>query len=189
MKLLFVFSSNDPVSVKVFNRIKAIHEIKDITTPVDMCNEKVNTIIKNSTNIVLNELPAIFTHGDGKIDKFEGVDSVTIYLDEIENNINAQSEPVEQEQYISTKISDLNLEEDPVVQRTPINQTTQIANRTPIDQGPPRPDIQNMPIKSKRPGTQKKKIDEFMNKRSTNTSSSDTKRIQITSPKMEMPSR
>jgi hypothetical protein len=114
---------------------------------------------------------------------------VTIYLDEIENNINAQSEPVEQEQYISTKISDLNLEEDPVVQRTPINQTTQIANRTPIDQGPPRPDIQNMPIKSKRPGTQNKKIDEFMNKRSTNTLSSDTKRIQITSPKMEMPSR
>ena len=190
MKLLFVFSSSDPISVNVFNRIKGIHEIKNITTPVDVCNETVNTIIKNSTNIRLHELPAIFIYGNGKIDKFEGVNSVTNYIDEIENNINTKPEP-KPEQYTATKISDLDLEEEPVVQRTLINQNMN-TQRTPIDQGPPRPDVQNMPIKSKRQGTQNKKIDEFMNKRINNQPPSDSSsqtRVKITSPKMDMPHR
>ena len=194
MKLLLVYSSKDPKCIEVFKRIRGIEQIKSITTPVDASNPTVNTIIKNSKNITLKELPAIFTYGDDKISKFEGLKKVNEYISHIEENIRNQpvgdeSDDVEdetedtgaEETYKSTKISDLGFTDDEPVKET----YTPVARN--IDQGPPRPDIKNMPIKNKRTAGQNKKIDEFVHQRSNVNNPPAPSRIQITSPKMEQP--
>ena len=171
MKLLFIYSSKDKLCLDSFNHIKNVEEIRRITTPLDASNETVHTIIKNSTNIKITELPAILVYGDGKVDKFEGSDSVSSYINDVISNIEETKET-----YSSTSISDLGLEEE----------STPEPQRTPIDQGPPRPNIQNMPIKNKR-GGQTKKIDEFTNRRTQQPT--ENTGIKITSPKMDMPHR
>lgn len=174
MKLLFIYSSKDKLCLDSYKHIKSVEEIRRITTPLDASNETVHTIIKNSTNIKITELPAILVYGDGKVDKFEGSDSVSSYINDVISNIEETKET-----YSSTSISDLGLEEESAPEPQP--------QRTPIDQGPPRPNIQNMPIKNKR-GGQSKKIDEFANRRTQQQPTENTG-IKITSPKMDMPRR
>jgi hypothetical protein len=196
MKILLLFSSTDTESLQVYERIRDIEPIKTLTVPIDVSNQTANTIIRNSSNIKVSEIPVIFVYGNGKVDKYEGMKSVSEFITQIEKNINdrrtrqkveEEVEEVEEEevsdnqQYKTTKISDLNLE----IEDKPAQQ------QNTIDQGPPRPNIQNMPIKSKRSTKQNKSIDQFMNQRKEMNSNVNQhpSRIQITSPKMEQPTK
>jgi hypothetical protein len=180
MKIFFVYSSADSVSLEVMKRISNIQELKSITTPIDASHPEINSVLKASKKIVVNEIPVIINYGspDGSIQKYEGLKSVMDFVDEVEQNI-AQHEAEAVESTV-TNLSDLGLYEEPELMQAEEFKHTVI-------QQPAQITPQNMPIKAKRGAAQSRKIEDFkagrdrpmMNSTSDN---SDPARIKITSP-------
>lgn len=182
MKILFVYSSLDSDSKSLFAQISGIEELKKVTLPIDASHPHINSVLKTSTNIKVGEIPAIINYGspDGEILKYEGVESVSGFIDEVRANLAQHEEQPEGEAPATTNISDLELEEEE--EATPI---THLAQPTPNIQ----PQVQNMPIKAKRGAAQARKIEDFRSQRDApmvpqNTDNSDPGRIKITSPPM-----
>ena len=181
MKLLFVYSSLDADSLSLFKEISGIEDLKKVTLPVDASHPHINSILKTSTNIVINDIPTIIKYGspDGEVLKYEGVESVAGFVSDVRANLteeeNAASQPS------TTPISDLELEEEE--QETFAPQVTHLA------QPQLQPHVQNMPIKSKRGASQTRKIEDFRAQReappvSQVADNTDPGRIKITSPPM-----
>lgn len=184
MKIFFVYSSADSVSLEVMKRISNIPELKSITTPIDASHPKINSILKASKKIVINEIPVIINYGspDGSIQKYEGLQSVTDFVDEVEQNIAQHEAETAAVEPAVTNLSDLGLDEEP--------EPVQVETFKPtLLQQPAHITPQNMPIKAKRGAAQSRKIEDFkagrdrpmMNSASDN---SDPARIKITSPPM-----
>jgi hypothetical protein len=176
MKLLFVYSSLDADSISLFKDISGIEDLKKVTLPVDASHPHINSILKTSKNIVINGIPTIIKYGspDGEVLKYEGVESVAGFVSDVRANLaeeNATPQPS------ITPISDLELEEE--------EQETFAPHVTHLTQ----PQVQNMPIKSKRGASQTRKIEDFRAQReaphvSQTADNSDPGRIKITSPPM-----
>jgi hypothetical protein len=184
MKIFFVYSSADSVSLEVMKRISNIQELKSVTTPIDASHPEINSVLKASKKIVVNEIPVIINYGspDGSIQKYEGLKSVMDFVDEVEQNIAQHEAEAAAVESTVTNLSDLGLYEEPELMQAEEFKPTVI-------QQPAQITPQNMPIKAKRGAAQSRKIEDFkagrdrpmMNSTSDN---SDPARIKITSPPM-----
>jgi len=192
MKILFVYSSLDEDSKSIFKEISQIEELKKVTLPIDASHPHINSILKTSTNIKIAEIPTIINYGspDGKVLKYEGVESVTGFINDVVNNLSQHEKQAEDSSVAITNISDLDLDEDNEEEEPTENfapQVTRLAQ--PKQSTSVQPQIQNMPIKNKRGAAQSKKIESFRSQREAPvkpqvSDNSDPSRIKITSPPM-----
>lgn len=183
MQILFIYSSTDGSSLDVMSRLSGIPELKRISIPVDAANPEINAILKASKDVIVSEVPTIINYGtpDGSILKYEGLQSVGEFIDEVEHNI-AQHKKEEDGKVatpVITRLSDLGLEEEVVNEPYKPTVTSQTPHINP----------QNMPIKAKRGVAQNRKIEDFKAARETPSiaqggDNSNPSRIKITSPPM-----
>lgn len=182
MNRLFLYDGGNQANMDVYSAVGSVEQIRQNTIPLNMKNQQAYNIVTSSTNIRIQQLPVMFEYGDGKILKYEGLDHVKAYIENVVKSV-AETDDYpqyeqeeEQEEYTTgaTNISDLGFNLPPVKQ----------ALVQPKNTG------QTLPVKAKRSSKQASIIDGFVNSRNNQkrmkqkNDNSSPGSIKITSPKM-----
>lgn len=186
MNRLFLYDGGNQANMDVYNAVGKVEQIRKNTIPLNMKNQQAYNIVTSSTNIQIQQLPVMFEYGDGKILKYEGLDHVTAYIENVVKSVaetddypqyeQEEEQEEEHEEYTTgaTNISDLGFNPPPAKQVV-----TQ-----------PKNTGQTLPVKAKRSSKQASIIDGFVNSRNNQkrmkqkNDNSSPGSIKITSPKM-----